>query len=585
MVNLKINNIPVCVKDGSTIVEAARSLGIKIPTLCHMKELNEIGACRVCVVEVKGMKSLVAGCVYPVSEGMEVFTNTPKVLNSRKMTIELILSDHKKDCLSCERNTNCELQNLSYKYGCDSGKFVGETRNFDIDDSTDYIVRDNSKCILCRRCVAVCKQMQNVGVIGANDRGFATHVGCAFDMDLANVPCVGCGQCINVCPTGALKEKEEIERVQAALADENKYVVVGTAPSVRAALAEDFGAPLGTNCQGQMITALRLLGFNKVFDVNSSADFTIMEESTELLERINGNGVLPMFTSCCPGWISYLEYNYSDLIPHLSTCKSPQQMFGALVKSYFASKEGLNPKDIFVVSVMPCTAKKSEKQRTFVNGVADVDAVLTTRELARLLKENGILLNSLPDSEADSPFGEYTGAGMIFGATGGVTEAALRTAVDNLEGGRAFAKLEFNEVRGQEGVKEASYTVKDRTIKVAVVNGLKNAKRICEQIRRGQCGYHFVEVMTCPGGCVNGGGQPIKPTFVKHKNEVATARAKVLYDADKIMYRRRSHNNSEVAEIYDEFLGKPGGKKAHKLLHTTYSPRKKWNFENQRETD
>ena len=576
MISLKINNIPVYVEEGTTLLEAARSIGIKIPTLCHMKNISELGACRVCVVEVKGMNSLVAACEYPAREGMEVYTNSPRVLKSRKTTIELILSDHRKDCLSCDRNTNCELQRLSYKYECDSTRFQGATCNFIYDESTDYIIRDNSKCILCRRCVAVCKKQQGIGVIGANDRGFETHIGCPFDMQLSNTPCVGCGQCTVVCPTGALRTKPETQRVQEALANPNKYVVVGTAPSVRAALAEEFDAPIGTNCQGKINTALRYLGFKQVFDVNSSADFTIMEEANELLNRIQSGGKLPMFTSCCPGWINYAEKNYPEILDNLSTCKSPQQMFGALVKGVFAKREGLNPKDIFVVSVMPCTAKKGEKQRTFTDGVADVDAVLTTRELARLLKENGILLNDLPDSETDSPFGEYSGAGIIFGATGGVMEAALRTAVSVLDPTAPLTKLEFNEVRGLAGVKVASYKVANQVIKVAVVNGLVNAKKVCEMVKKGECDYHFIEVMTCPGGCVMGGGQPIRATFVKHRDEVAVGRASVLYNADKAMYNRRSHNNGSVQEVYRDYLGKPNGEVAHKLLHTHYTPRAKY---------
>ncbi|MCM1289919.1 MAG: NADH-dependent [FeFe] hydrogenase, group A6 [Corallococcus sp.] len=579
MINLKINDIPVCVEEGSTLLEAARSIGIKIPTLCHMKELSELGACRVCVVEVKGMRSLVAACEYPAAEGMEVYTSTKRVFSARKTTLELILSDHRKDCLSCERNTNCELQRLSYKYGCDSNKFAGATRDFVHDDSTEYLVRDNSKCILCRRCVAVCKKMQGVGAIGANERGFDTHIACAFDMKLKNTSCVGCGQCINVCPTGALTEKSEVDRMWAALNDPNKYVVVGTAPAVRAALAEEFDMPSGTNCQGKINTALRYLGFKQVFDVNSSADFTIMEEAHELISRIKDGGKLPMFTSCCPGWITYCRKNYPELLDNLSTCKSPQQMFGALVKQAYGKKMGIKPENIFVVTVMPCTAKKGEKFRTFTDGVADVDAVLTTRELAHVLKGNGILLPDLPDGETDRPFGEYSGAGIIFGATGGVMEAALRTAASVLEPDSKYARLEFSEVRGLKGVKEAIYQIGDKKLKIAVVNGLRNAAALCDKIKSGQADYHFVEVMTCPGGCVMGGGQPIKATFVKHHDEVAKSRASVLYSADKAMSNRRSHNNGSVNEIYRNFLGEPNGAKAHKLLHTTYEPMPKFTKE------
>ncbi len=576
MINLKINDIPVSVKEGSTLLEAARSIGIKIPTLCHMKELSELGACRVCVVEVKGMRTLVAACEYPASEGMEVYTNTQRVFNARKTTIELILSDHRKDCLSCERNTNCELQRLAYKYSCDSSRFAGQPREFVYDDSTDYLVRDNSKCILCRRCIAVCKKVQGVGVIGANERGFNTHVASPFNMQLKNTMCVGCGQCITVCPTGALTEKNEIDRILAALNDPEKHVVVGTAPAVRAALAEEFDVPVGTNCQGKINTALRYLGFNKVFDVNCSADFTIMEEANELVERIQNGGKLPMFTSCCPGWINYCERNYPDLLPNLSSCKSPQQMFGALVKNVYAKRAGIDPANVFVVTVMPCTAKKGEKQRTVTNGLVDVDAVLTTRELAHLLKGNGILLPDLPDGETDSPFGEYSGAGVIFGATGGVMEAALRTAVSILNPDEKFSKLEFDEVRGLEGVKEASYTINGLNVKVAVVNGLNNAKALCDKIRNGEADYQFVEVMTCPGGCVMGGGQPIKATFVKHKNEVAKARAEVLYTTDKAMTNRRSHKNISVNEVYATDIGTPNGHAAHEMLHTSYEAKPRY---------
>ena len=579
MIQLKINNVPVSVKEGTTILEAARSIGIKIPTLCHMKNLSEIGACRVCVVEVKGMRTLVASCEYPVSEGMEVFTNTAQVMDARKTTLELILSDHRKDCLSCERNTNCELQRLSYKYGCEPKRFEGAMSEHLTDTSTPYLIRDNSKCILCRRCIAVCQKQQGVGVIGANERGFATHIAAPFDMKLSNTPCIGCGQCINVCPTGALKEKDEIVRVQEALADAKKYVVVGTAPAVRAAIGEAFGLPEGTNCEGRMITGLRYLGFRQVFDVNCSADFTIWEEANELLQRMQNGGQLPMFTSCCPGWVRYVEHNFPEIRDHLSSCKSPQQMFGALVKSVFAQRMGIDPKDLFVVAAMPCTGKKGEKLRTFTNGLPDVDAVLTTRELAHLMQENGILLADVPEGKADSPFGEYTGAGIIFGASGGVMEAALRTAVQVLQPNQANNPLEFEEVRGMEGVKAATYEVGGKTLRIAVVNGLKNAKEICEQVKNGTSEYDFVEVMTCPGGCVMGGGQPIKATFVKHKDRVARARAGVLYKTDKQMAERCSLENTSVKQVYAEYLGEPCGHKAHELLHTTYVAREKYTKE------
>ena len=575
MINLKINNVPVSVEPGTTILQAAKSIGIKIPTLCYLKDINEIGACRVCVVEVKGARNLVASCVYPVNEGMEVFTNSERVLQARKTTIELLLSNHRKECLSCERNTNCELQTLAYEYGCDANKYAGAMCTEPQDSSTEYLIRDNTKCVLCRRCVAMCNKVQKIGVLGASERGFDTHIGCAFDMNLVNTPCIGCGQCVTVCPTGALREKDEITRVKEALADSSKYVIVGSAPSVRAAIAEEFGNPVGTNGEGKMFTALRLIGFKKVFDVNCSADFTIMEEATEVLGRITNGGTLPMFTSCCPGWITYMEKNFPDLLDHLSTCKSPQNMFGALLKHVFSKKEGIDPKDIFVVSVMPCTAKKGEKTRTYTDGIVDVDAVLTTRELARLIKNNAIDFNALPDGTLDSPFGEYTGAGLIFGATGGVMEAALRTAAVKLGGGKK-APLEFTQVRGLDGVKSAEYDVNGTKVKVAVVNGIGNANELCQMVRDGKADYQFIEVMTCPGGCVNGGGQPINGDYNNNRAEVTSKRAAVLYNGDKAMAHRRSHDNESVLTIYKEYLGEPNGHEAHKLMHTHYAARPKY---------
>ena len=576
MVHLKINNIPVEVKEGSTILEAAKVAGINIPTLCYLKDINEIGACRVCVCEVKGARSLVAACVYPVNEGMEVFTNTEKVRKSRKTTLELLLSDHKKECLSCARSTNCELQKLSLEYGCDENRFQGEKTKSEQDLSTSYLVRDNEKCILCRRCVAVCSKVQDVAVIAPARRGFATHIACAFESDLADAPCVACGQCVAVCPTGALREREEIDNVRAAINDPEKVVVVAAAPAVRAAIGEEFGYPIGTNTEGKMFTAMRMLGFDKVFDVNFGADLTILEEANEVLHRVKEGGTLPMFTSCSPGWIRFVEYYYPELIPNLSSCKSPMQMFGATVKTYWAQKEGIDPKNIYVVGVMPCTAKKFEKTRDDENasGYPDIDAVLTTRELAKMIKNSGILYNELPDGTFDNPLGEFTGAGVIFGATGGVMEAALRTAAEKLTG-KPLDNVEFKQVRGIKGIKEAEYDLNGTKVKVAVASGLTNAKELCEKIKKGECDYTFVEVMCCPGGCVNGGGQPIQSAYTRRQVDLRSKRAKALYDEDKKAKVRKSHENEAVMALYKEFFGEPGSHKAHEILHTSYVNRKK----------
>ncbi len=577
MINLKINNIPVSVEEGTTILQAAKKVGIKIPTLCYMKDINAIGACRVCVVEVKGARSLVAACVYPVNEGMEVFTDTPKVRASRKTTIELILSDHNKECLSCDRNTHCELQELAFEYGCNDKRFVGAHHECEKDTSTSYLVRDNSKCVLCRRCVAVCRKIQEVGVIGPEKRGFKTQIGCAFETDLAGSPCVACGQCINVCPTGALHEKEEIDIVRAAIADPEKIVIAGPAPSVRAGLGEEFGYPMGTNVEGKMATALKMLGFDKVFDVNFTADLTIMEEANELVERVKNGGPLPMFTSCSPGWVRYLEYYYPELIPNVSTCKSPQQMFGAITKTYYAEKMGIDPSKLFVVSIMPCTAKKFEKTRDNQNasGYPDIDAVLTTRELAKMIKQNGIIFNELPEGKMDDPLGVYTGAGVIFGATGGVMEAALRTAVETITGEPA-QDVEYKKVRGTKGVKEATYEVGGMKIKVAVASGISNAKKVCEKVASGKSDYTFIEIMCCPGGCVNGGGQPIMSSVVRENVDYKALRASVLYKADKKAELRKSHDNPVIKEVYDSYLGEPGSHKAHEILHTSYVTRTRY---------
>lgn len=576
MINLKINDIPVQVAEGTTILEAARSIGINIPTLCYLKDINAIGACRVCVVEVKKARTLVASCVFPVSEGMEVYTNTERVLNARKTTVELLLSDHNKSCLSCVRNTNCELQTLSRDLDCDTKAYLGDMSKSEPDTSTEYLVRDNSKCVLCRRCVAVCSKVQEVSVIGAVQRGFKTHIACAFDAPLADAPCVACGQCINICPTGALTEKSEIEDVIKAINDPEKIVIAAAAPSVRAGLGEEFGNPIGTNVEAKMLTALRYLGFDKIFDVNFAADLTIMEEAHELIERIQNGGKLPMLTSCSPGWIRYVEYYYPELIPNLSTCKSPQQMYGAIIKTYYAEKNNIDPKNIFVVSVMPCTAKKFEKTRDAqsASGYPDIDAVLTSRELARMIKKQGIMFNDLPDGKFDAPLGEFTGAGVIFGATGGVMEAALRTAVETITG-KSLDNVEYKKVRGTKGVKEAAYEVGGLTVKVAVASGISNAKKLCEKVKAGKADYQFIEVMCCPGGCVNGGGQPIQPSFIRATKDIKSLRASVLYKEDKALPIRKSHENPAIKSLYETYLGEPGSHKAHSILHTSYVSRKK----------
>ena len=578
MVNLKINNIDVSVPAGSTILQAAKSANIEIPTLCYMKEINEIGACRICVVEVKGARSLVASCVYPVNEGMEVFTSTPRVLKARRMTLELLLSNHNRKCLSCIRSGSCELQALCNEYGVDNdGKYDGAKTESEIDDSAAHMYRDNSKCILCRRCIAVCEKNQAVSVIGANERGFATHVGSPFEALLDETSCVSCGQCIVNCPTGALSEKDSTGKVWEALSDDSKHVIVQTAPAVRAAIAEEFGNPIGTDGEGKMVAALRRLGFDGVYDTDIAADLTIIEEANELVERIQNGGKLPMITSCSPGWIKYCEYNFPDLLDNLSTCKSPQQMFGALAKTWYADKMGIDPKDIYVVSVMPCTAKKFEigREDQAAAGVPDVDAVITTRELARMIKRAGINFNGLADEKFDMPLGSSTGAGVIFGATGGVMEAALRTAVETITG-KELPNLEFTEVRGMEGIKEASYEVGGLTVKVAVASGLANAKELMKKVRKGEIDYQFIEIMACPGGCVNGGGQPVVAASVRNFEDVRGKRAAVLYNIDKNMPLRKSHENPVLKEAYAEYFEKPGSHKAHKAFHTTYVKRNRF---------
>ena len=579
MLNVKINGISVSVEKGSTILDAARAAGVEIPTLCFMKEKNEIGACRICVVEAnegRGFR-IVTACVYPVSEGMEVLTNTEKIQKARRTTLELILSTHEKKCLSCVRSTNCELQKLCRDYGVEESAFEGFKPTYELDTSTPHLVRDNNKCVLCRRCVAACNE-QYVGVIGANNRGIDTAIGTPFEVGLSNVPCISCGQCTVVCPTGALVEKDDTDKIWAALADPDKHVVVQTAPSIRATLGECFGMPIGTNVEGKMVAALRRLGFDKIFDTDFAADLTIVEEANELVERIKNNGTLPMITSCSPGWVKFCEYYYPDMLEHLSTCKSPQQMAGAVIKTYYADKMGIDPKDIVSVSVMPCTAKKFEigREDQSAAGVPDVDIAITTRELSRMIMRAGISFTNLPDEEFDSPLGEDTGAAVIFGATGGVMEAALRTANDWLTG-KDNTDIDFTAVRGTQGLKQATVNINGSDIKVAVASGAAAAKCVMDRMKNGNPdGWAFVEIMGCPGGCVNGGGQPIQPQYIRDTVDLKAVRAKALYDQDASMALRKSHESPVVKALYSEWYDGFGGHKAHHDLHTSYVPRKKY---------
>lgn len=582
-VHVKINGIEVEVPANYTILQAAHEAGIRIPTLCYLKDINAIAACRICLVEATGVRGLAAACVQQVADGMEVKTNTPELRKSRKTTLELMLSNHRMDCLSCVRSDDCELRRLAHEYGVDQYKYVGNEELPKAEEAaagavdSPRILRDNSKCILCRRCIAVCQKNQHVAVIGANDRGFETHIASAFDMPLTETPCVNCGQCVAVCPTGALRERDDTDKVWEALQDPTKTVVIAPAPSVRAQIGECFEYPIGTNVEGKLVAAMRRLGFDKVFDVDTAADLTIMEEGTELLDRLKNGGALPLLTSCSPGWIKFCEEYYPDMIPNISSCKSPQGMYGAMMKTYYAEKNGIDPKDLFVVSVMPCTAKKFEIGRDDMSaageGIPDIDVSLTTRELAAMIKRAGIRFRDLPDEQFDPAFGIASGAGHIFGATGGVMEAALRTVAEIVTG-KPLENVEFHEVRGLKDIREAEYDLAGTKVRVAVTSGLENAKKLLDMVKSGEKQYHFIEVMACPGGCVNGGGQPHQSGDVRNFTDLRAERAKALYSEDAGMSLRKSHENPVVKELYETYLEKPGSHKAHEILHTSYVARK-----------
>lgn len=583
LVTLLIDGIEVKVKKGTTILEAAKQAGIDIPTLCFLKDMNEVGDCRMYIVEVEGRRGFATSCIQKVEEGMMVHTHTPDVLEARHIILDLIISNHAKDCLTCTRSGNCELQTLATKFNVLNVEFEGERVNHKIDDLSPSIVRDFNKCILCRRCVAACKNVQKIGAIDCINRGFESCISTVQDNSLNDVNCTFCGQCIEACPTGALHEKETIDDVWMKLKDPDTMVIVQTAPAVRVALGEEFGMPMGTNVTGKMVTALKRLGFDKVFDTNTGADFTIMEEANEFIERWKEKRHLPMITSCSPGWVKYMEMNYPELLPHLSTCKSPHQMFGALLKSYYAKKEEIDAKKMYVVSVMPCIAKKFERQRNEMknDGLYDVDNVITTRELSRMIKQANIEFIKLEDTNFDSPMGEATGAAAIFGTTGGVMEAALRTAQDTLTG-KDLEKIEFKEVRGGEGIKKATIEIAGEKIKVVVVSGLANAQQILEEIKRGEADYQFVEIMACPGGCVMGGGQPIKSAKIRAEVDVRKLRANSLYAIDEKSMIRKSHENPVIKKIYHDFLEKPGSYRAEKLLHTSYIEREKYHLKEEK---
>ncbi len=579
MINLTIDNQEITVPEGTTILNAAKQAGIDIPTLCFLKDINEVGDCRMCIVEVEGRKGFATSCIQTVEEGMVVHTHTPSVLEARHVILDLIISNHAKDCLTCTRSGNCELQKLAVKFNVLSVEFPGEMTKHRVDDLSPSIVRDFNKCILCRRCVAACKNVQGIGAIDCINRGFESCISTVGDSSLNDVNCTFCGQCIEACPTGALHEKETINDVWVKLKDPETTVIVQTAPAVRVALGEEFGMPIGTNVTGKMVTALKRLGFDKVFDTNTGADFTIMEEATEFVERFKNNDNLPMITSCSPGWVKFIEMNYPELLPHLSSCKSPHQMFGAILKTYYAEKENIDPKKLYVVSVMPCIAKKFERQRPEMKeeDLYDVDNVITTRELARMIKQANIEFEKLQDSEFDNPMGEATGAGAIFGVTGGVMEAALRTAQDILTG-EDLQKIDFKQVRGTEGIKRAEVEIAGKNINLVSASGLSNARKILEEIKQGKADYQFVEIMACPGGCIMGGGQPIKDSKTQAEVDIKKLRGEALYSIDEKSKIRKSHENPILKTIYADYLGEPGGEKAHKLLHTHYYKREKYNI-------
>ena len=577
MIPLTIDGVRVEVPAGTTVLEASRLAGVKIPTLCYLKDINQSGSCRMCVVDT-GARAFQAACVLPVTKDMVVKTNTPELREARKTILELILSNHDKKCLTCVRSQNCELQKLCRDLGVENGdEYAGAMNQYDVDDVSPSIVRDNNKCVVCRRCVAACEKVQEVGVIGATMRGFKTAIASPWEMHLSEMACINCGQCITVCPVGALHEKDDTDQVWKYLADKTKHVVVQPAPAVRAALGEEFGLPMGTRVTGKMVAALRRLGFDKVFDTDFAADLTIMEEGTELVDRITNNGVLPMITSCSPGWIKFCEHYYPEFLPNLSTCKSPHEMEGAMVKSYYAEKAGIDPKDIIVVSVMPCTAKKYEAKRPELSngGYPDVDVVITTRELARMIKEANINFNKLPDEDFDYLLGESSGASVIFGATGGVMEAALRTAYTLITGDE-LKDVNFTAVRGVDGIKEATVKIGDLDVSVAVASSTSMARKLLESVKNGEKKYAFIEVMGCPGGCVNGGGQPIVDANTRAEVDIRSERAKALYNEDADKNIRKSHENPMIKKIYADYLEKPNSHKAHKLLHTHYTARPKY---------